>query len=196
MKSLVLTSILCSGICEATPVNKLVKVMDGTQSTCNSKQDVLRNKLQSYRVKSYKAKQISGSIELTINIQMLECKQTDKSFAFKEKNIFDLFSYRNFRNEEVNVRTKSANLHFFKDGSYKSLSKVEVHDHDKESKITVNFDIQDLLTKEELRKYLDGKRVVTSFDFNLNRKVVVSGQDLTDEFNQNYGGFRIFLEVR
>ncbi|WP_419173164.1 hypothetical protein [Halobacteriovorax sp.] len=196
MKSLVLTSVLCSGVCQATPVNKVVKVMDGNLSRCTSKQDVFRNKLQSYRVKSYKAQQHSGSVELTINIQMLECKETDKGFAFKEKNIFDLFSYKTFKNEDVSVVTKSANLHFYKDGSYKSLSKVAIKDYSKESSITVNFDIQDLLTKEELRKYLDGEAVTTSFDFNLNRKVEVSNDEISDEFNQSYGGFRIFLEVK
>ncbi len=194
MKSIILTSVLCSGVSQAMPV----KVFDGSVVTCKSKADLHRTKLQAYKVKSFNAEQFGDYVEVTLNIQMLECTQANKDFAFKEKNIFDLFSYKNAKNENIEVRTKSANVIFYQDGVYKSLSKVEVNDGHDMSKIKAVFNVRDILTKDELELYElgVGVKLNTSLDFNLNRRVEISNSEFSDEFNQSYGGFRIQLEIQ
>ncbi|WP_146037762.1 hypothetical protein [Halobacteriovorax sp. DA5] len=196
MRSIILTSVLCSGICQAMPSQGVVKVSDGARANCNEKKDLYRNKLQAYKVKNYSSKQIGDNIELTLNIQMLQCSQTDKSFAFKEKNIFDLFTYKTFRNIEMEVRTKSANILFYQDGIYKKLSQVDIIDNQDLSKITASFNVKDLLTKEKYEKYLNGEKVITSLDFSLKRLIEVSGNDFNGIYDQNYGGFRVFFEIK
>ena len=92
-------------------------------------------------------------IEVTLNIQMLECAKSNKEYAFKEKNIFDLFSYKTIKNEEVTVETKSANILFYQDGVYKSLSKIEVIDGQDLSQIKAVFKVEDILTKDQLELF-------------------------------------------
>ncbi|MFG1504768.1 hypothetical protein [Halobacteriovorax sp. ZH5_bin.2] len=198
MRSIILTSVLCSGICQAMPMPSkgVVKLSDGAKANCNSKKDLYRNKLQAYRVKNYRSQQNGENIELTLNIQMVQCSETDKGFAFKDKNIFDLFTYKTYRNLEMEVRTKSANILFYQDGVYKKLSQVDIIDNQDLSKITANFNVKDLLTKEKYEQYQNGENVITSLDFSLKRLIEISGNDFNGVYDQNYGGFRIFFEIK
>lgn len=197
MKSLVITSILCTGMAHAHVYKKAAKVQDATSARCESKIHFLENKLQAYKVKSfaYHNSWKSYQVEIIMNIEMLSCNKTNKGYAFKEANIYDLFTYKNHRNEEVTVTTRDANIVFYRDGIYKKLAQVNIEDERHKSKIVAKFDVSDFLTTQEYQRYLSGEKVKTTLDFNLNRHVEVSSDRLSEEFKQNYGAFRVFLEL-
>lgn len=197
MKSLIITSILCTGMAHAHVYKKVAKVLDATSARCESKINFLENKLQAYKVKSfaYHNNWKNYQVEIIMNIEMLSCNETNKRYAFKEVNIYDLFTYKNYKDEEITVTTKDANIIFYRDGIYKKLAQVNIEDERHKSKIIAKFDINDLFTRDEFQRYLNGEKVKTTLDFNLNRHIEVSNDQITEEFKQSYGAFRVFLEL-
>ncbi len=175
---------------------KVVKILDGTVRDCKSQADVSNDTFQSYSLKTIALNRNNDdSINVSFNINMKSCKKIGNQFTFVDVNPFEDFTYNvtlDFDDNNqpifntVTAQTTELRGSIHQDGSYKLLFNSAI-----KGGVNFNLNLEDLLTNDELYSLNNGNKVRASFDFNLQRKLLLnSPHSEQHQHSITYGGFR------
>ncbi|WP_372653945.1 hypothetical protein [Halobacteriovorax sp.] len=206
MKVLISTIILLSSLSvlssESLPVSK---VFDGTSASCEKKVDMWNYRFQAHKIKSFKTKVSKDSLNVDIETVMLSCEQKDNGYGFFERNLFSDFGYKVpseldengevlFNN--ITVSTTSAKVIILNAKDYSEVLSINVNpSNENVLKLSDSVALDQVLSKEELAQYNNGKIVKKSLDIFLIRELNIEDEESSLKHRQSYGSFRVTLNL-
>lgn len=199
MKFSVLLSLVFATASFAANVD-IVKVFDGTVGSCSNGLDAAKHVFQAYNVVSISLGEEGDDVDLSFDLEMVECKKTEEGYKFLSVDPWETFRYPVFlgRDEDGNILwnnvtavTTSIEGITEKDGKLRKISSKN-----KSKTLSFTVKLSEMLSSDDLGTYASGQPVEGSMDFNLVRVFELYGSNGTHDIHSvSYGAFRFPFEI-
>lgn len=175
----------------------MIKVLDGTAASCQTKQDIVRQVNGAYHLSKQSVSLRNEKLKLSYNAQFFTCGEFGGEIGFKAISFSESFEQMVYSMNRgfttATITTESAELRFMRDGVYKIIAKINMENAS--SRISTEIALADLLNEAELLQLSNGESVKVSVDAFLIKKVIFTSSELTMKNPISFGAFRTMMTI-